>query len=685
MSTSSNLRSSSVGAAPRPRLHRPSRAESAAALALDVRCACQFFQTTSLMPERVNPVGFRPPSSIGSYVPQHFMDNTHSLIEEHDMSCEYFEQKDINLPNEDFRFGPVGHTDYYAESVTSRPSSPSHTEEYREPDGPLTMMIPENLAQQSFHSPELSNQNMTDTLTETEHFIKQKDPNTSIVLKRRSSSRTSADRLAKQRDPSSSSILRKRMNLSKTNLGDNAENIESYNQTGNVDHTDFNDHESSSNDRFLHQRDPSQSSILRRKMLIAQQTPPILPLPNPYYMPNTSAVTLASQLPAMDQDNYTSDDPYRNKGSDRKSRLDDMLTRKSKANQPEVEQNPPQTTNPLALSLVSSRSTRYIQRSVENIPVKFADSEKSIDRLSSIENIPSVNKRDLSPNTVNKLPEKQSINVNKIQSVATPVAIKNEDFKKVTESEPVLKRKDDVEMMKAPSHQAQRLSIQSFSIKPQTIKRSLESFGSNEEQPLASEYIQSKVFENYDFSTKNISRPRERTTSPVQIQRNISPSNEKALADSHDTHEDNKPTYIKQRDPSTSSFTRNRYKTPEPSILLTVEATPPSANDIKSLPSAGDFPERRASEQCTMIKQKDLTTSTLLNRRRRNLSQTNLNVHNDSLSPISAGGKIVKTVSFEFDKQLLSEPYQNIDERRASSVLLDQSPFDQIEQTYKLR
>ncbi|XP_055385251.1 titin isoform X1 [Condylostylus longicornis] len=58
-------RSASVGALPREKKHFTSRNESASGISLDVRCACQYFQCDSLLPERVNPVGSRPESKIG--------------------------------------------------------------------------------------------------------------------------------------------------------------------------------------------------------------------------------------------------------------------------------------------------------------------------------------------------------------------------------------------------------------------------------------------------------------------------------------------------------------------------------------------------------------------------------------------------------------------------------------------
>lgn len=63
------VRSSSVGAYPRPKPILVSRAESAAPVAAEVRCGCQFYQSDSLLPDRINPIGSsRPDSSVDYYV-----------------------------------------------------------------------------------------------------------------------------------------------------------------------------------------------------------------------------------------------------------------------------------------------------------------------------------------------------------------------------------------------------------------------------------------------------------------------------------------------------------------------------------------------------------------------------------------------------------------------------------------
>lgn len=57
-------RSRSEGSRRKPKLQNTSRQSSSGSsvMSLDVRCACQYFQSSSLLPDRLNPVGMRPSS-----------------------------------------------------------------------------------------------------------------------------------------------------------------------------------------------------------------------------------------------------------------------------------------------------------------------------------------------------------------------------------------------------------------------------------------------------------------------------------------------------------------------------------------------------------------------------------------------------------------------------------------------
>lgn len=155
-----------MGAIPRPKKHFTSRAESAATTALDVRCACQFFESDSLLPERINPVGSRPSSSQGNYsqpistdVPQH-----------------------ICQPN-------CGPTETQADRTKEKPTMNGHKKSHLSTNG-----------DEENQDPSLER----DT-------IRQKDPIESVLLRRRSESTNKyLETIGRQRDPSTSSILRRR-------------------------------------------------------------------------------------------------------------------------------------------------------------------------------------------------------------------------------------------------------------------------------------------------------------------------------------------------------------------------------------------------------------------------------------------------------------------------------------------
>lgn len=77
----STRRSASVGALPLEKKHFVSRNESTGGVTLDVRCACQYFQSDSLLPERINPVDSRPSSKLGFHHDQQCLDYEEMLRE----------------------------------------------------------------------------------------------------------------------------------------------------------------------------------------------------------------------------------------------------------------------------------------------------------------------------------------------------------------------------------------------------------------------------------------------------------------------------------------------------------------------------------------------------------------------------------------------------------------------------
>uniref|UniRef100_A0A2A4JUU9 Titin n=1 Tax=Heliothis virescens TaxID=7102 RepID=A0A2A4JUU9_HELVI len=70
----------SEGGTPIERPVRPTREGSAQIFTPDVRCACQFFQCDSLLPERVNPVGTRPTSRASNFI-SYESDHEYEIIE----------------------------------------------------------------------------------------------------------------------------------------------------------------------------------------------------------------------------------------------------------------------------------------------------------------------------------------------------------------------------------------------------------------------------------------------------------------------------------------------------------------------------------------------------------------------------------------------------------------------------
>lgn len=175
-----------MGATPRPKKHFTSRAESAAVAALDVRCACQFFQSESLLPERVNPVGSRPSSSQGYYSRPISPDLAHHVFEP-----DYVDPESQRK----FSFGVVGSIDHYSFPTLSDVVA----------DGDKSAL---NNGQQNFLSSSVDH----DVSNKTMDTLRQKDPSQSVLLRRRSeSTQKNLENSGRQRDPSTSSILRRRL------------------------------------------------------------------------------------------------------------------------------------------------------------------------------------------------------------------------------------------------------------------------------------------------------------------------------------------------------------------------------------------------------------------------------------------------------------------------------------------
>lgn len=107
---SSRFRSSSLGAVPHQKPLARSRAQSSQHGPLEVRCACQFFQSDSLIPERINPIGSRPPSRLGE-VEKPIDCSKHNILES--------TLEEENLSGSVLSFGKTSVPDYYAETNAS--------------------------------------------------------------------------------------------------------------------------------------------------------------------------------------------------------------------------------------------------------------------------------------------------------------------------------------------------------------------------------------------------------------------------------------------------------------------------------------------------------------------------------------------------------------------------------------
>ena len=194
----SRFRSSSLGATPRQKSLARSRAESSAASPLEVRCACQFFQSDSLIPERKNPFGSRPPSRADgsenkpAFCSKHNIFESDILLEEADQSsfdkaANYAETIYENKENQ-----PSSHSEIPSASPLNfdRPQSPIEIETFRADFQPIIAVN------------NLNNSSQTNVLTHRPHPMN--------VMRGQFSSQKSLDRysssalLAKYRQKSQS-------------------------------------------------------------------------------------------------------------------------------------------------------------------------------------------------------------------------------------------------------------------------------------------------------------------------------------------------------------------------------------------------------------------------------------------------------------------------------------------------
>lgn len=632
---SARMRSSSVGSHPKPRLHRTSRAESAQAVALDVRCACQFYETKLLLPERVNPVGYNTAEDFGPCV--HIQARLNDPIEP-------VAQNELEM-------------NYPIESSTSE-----------QPIQSVIMPQPQPQPQSNVYDipPEFAPENL---VTDSNDDISSALGNRSVSCNNMGGGvRAPTPQLMKQRDPSTSSLLRKRM--SEERQGFPTMNKRMSQSTV-------------SRDRFSTQKDPSQSSILRRKMSsVSFDRASSEMISNERFQPFHFQ---QSRIPNERTFYHDSNEIVRNLNIEMES--------------PKIESSPPREIPPPKvepLSMQSQGNRRFVLNSTENLSVPQRP-ERHIHPKTSTETEPDSG---IDSNFIEDVPQKtdnekqlmqhnrrlQDQNVcdeDKVLRLSKKQNIKTND--NIAPSAPVRNKsipsRKGLKLMKMEDVQTVEMTTQS---QPTPVQiQYIAKFDSTlrPQEAETNEYSYSKIFDNYVSASKQDLR-----TSTPDLQNQES-------------------GYIRQRDPSNSPFLQNRYRaTPTPTsqqAVISMDMQLKTSHE-KLLPPAGDYPERRASEivpphlnQQTnpqFIRQKDMRTSNILNRRRRNLSQTSLGrelamseqplkvtktisfekslaqADSDEISPYTgARVNMSKGVSFEYEKSLTSGQTERIDFSNASA------------------
>lgn len=741
---SSNVRSSSVGAQPRPKKLFTSRAESVAAAALDVRCACQFFQTTSLLPERVNPVGSRPTSSLG------YSSRPQSRCLEHDQHIFEPDLQRSNLPTNEFdqlqddlgssfSFGEVvGDTDYYAESViSSRPNSPTlrqqphdhqHYPSDEENASPLnlpgsqlslnTSINPRPL-QQKDPSKSVLLQRRTSQMV-SEHLpahVAQIDPTKSVLLQRRASQRSMESVAIKQRDPSTSSLLRKRLSQSRTlpEPGQFTETPYSFKPIA---------------------PEPIIPMIQPIVQKLAAPPPAITSYPRGPYpgeaYPDHYDEPVVAQKPAPMEDEksfgigivellslgtslvqrreqrYVERSNEDIRGRSRRSRKEKAEKEKTdkeererrkaeaKAEREQKRKDDRQMPEPDGQPLVSSQATQQIieQQITERAEEAPAQQPAATSPLVYIG---------------------QNIYIQDQPNIAPPANMEAQPAQQVSQAkESPLKDTAPISVIDNTKISVTANSLISSLMMSSRQPKPVEPVAQTSEEP--------PPVVNY-HETINVPAPViEKTTQPepsvVPFMRQRDPSQSSLLRSRYSTDRDVPmpgTPIIRQRDPSTSSLLRSRYsvdkeqtsspitvqpstpfmrqRDPSQSSLLrkrlseSMEPAPPPASILAvAIATTGPFGSQQSLQHSdNFIRQKDPTTSSLMQKRMHERSHSQ-----DNYSPAE---KISKTVSFEYDKQLMTGAYDasgmaskaEVMQRMTKMSTEMRDRMDWIERTYNMR
>lgn len=651
MESSSRVRSSSVGARPRPRLHRPSRAESAAAVALDVRCACQFFQTQSLLPERVNPVG-------------------HTNIDEMEI-CSQHGVPSLGRFSGASGSGSGTKSERNFTSISSITHQPMNTI-----SGPNRLIQPDH--QSNFNAIHLPHDFHLNSTVDNSSTMRERYASASVLPTSANKSVTNENHppYLRQRDPSQSSLVRRRI----------SEDRQSGCGSGTLNRTVSQSSNVSAGARFITQKDPTQSAILKRKM---------------YNKPSTSldAATNAKQSNRTDQWCMRTQPlciPQ--------NRINSERTLYGAAAKPvkKMQEATPLWTlkTPLSMNAQSNSNQQWsFDASVEQehdeiIAREMAESSIYNPNVAANETVVErIHQRlPLNPDHTFKRDEEWEIDIevkNTEIEPKLPEPPKQENILKMLEMTIDRDNGPNGDAMETQPHsqstEPRKMLLsrqevhQTIALPKQIQIQHVTSFDSTlqvhpMEAGISAQH--SKILDNY-YSSNELNRrgPNEmHTFAALEIEFVQQPNTVNGASTAH--HKNNNcnvstpnlhSNYIRQRDPSLSRFTRERYA---PKASTPFAATPAIENrpiESSLLPPAGNFPERRASEQVAVnnvIQQKDVRTSKLLERRRRNLSQTSLrDANNDQLMAAASYNspvKMVKTVSFEFDKQNdYAPPYEN--------------------------
>lgn len=577
---STRLRSSSVGSKPKPRLHRPSRSESAQAVALDVRCACQFFETKSLLPERVNPVGYNAADEFEPCV----------HIRAHFKQEEEPEPQPVNIPIESATSVEMPNT----LPRTTLPDPPPTNYDIPPEFAPEHVVINNTIISTSDLGRSMSYTNMGAARPPTPQFMKQRDPSTSSLLRKRMSEerqpfatlnkRMSSSSIT-QKDPSQSTILRRKMSNRSSGSFDRASNEmmsnEYIQQSFQFQNTQI------PNEHTFHL--DSNEMIDTPNMEIADTkidvTPPVIAVP-----PTPPKIEIASPLSMQSQGN----------------RRFILASTENLPQKPDL----------------------YAKTSVETEPDSGIDSNFLEDAPRKTDHEKQTLKNNQRVSDQNVCDEEKVLMLSKSQN---STADENQQPKPIPRRHHLqLMKVENVEAVEVPEEskvQIQYLAKVDSTLRPQEAQ--------------TNEYSYSKIFDNY--KTPQTSPPQSRNVSTPDLRTTHAASN-----------------YMRQRDPSRSPFIQNRYRTPTPTqkeATMSMDMELKKTLHDKLLPSVGDLPERRASEVAPpqqlnqptgpqYIRQKDMRTSNILNRRRRNLSQTSLG-HDSGISDLGQPLKVTKTISFE--------------------------------------